>query len=297
MVKWAELPNDLIALIAKHIKVIEDFIAFCNVCKSWKIVATKENFNLFSAQVPLLMLADKNDDHREFYSLSKQKGRGDQVIIDNAIFFASPLTSDYVRLVSYYGGGGNRLAFWRPGNLNWTNIIAEWGEITNISYFKGQFYSVSWSGRVWVIDVIGPKLIKPCLLVQLEDDMWREHHTIQLYLVELCGALLLVIRFANCDDIAYPEGEFKEETKTLGESAIFLGRNRPITIDSSKVTGVKSNHIYFTDDWSEQFNALEGRGGRDTGTYNLEDGKIEAIYLGLSLSPICPPTWITPSLC
>ncbi|KAM3263551.1 hypothetical protein P3L10_000545 [Capsicum annuum] len=73
MVKWAELPNDLIALIAKHIKVIEDFIAFCNVyCKSWKIVATKENFNLFSAQVPLLMLADKNDDHREFYSLQAE---------------------------------------------------------------------------------------------------------------------------------------------------------------------------------------------------------------------------------
>ncbi|PHT58029.1 hypothetical protein CQW23_00392 [Capsicum baccatum] len=201
--------------------------------------------------------------HRVFwgyYSLADMKGRGDQVIIwsftDNAIFFASPLTSDYVRLVSYYGGGGNRLAFWRPGNLNWTNIIAEWGEITNISYFKGQFYSVSWSGRVWVIDVIGPKLIKPRLLVQLEDDKWREHHTIQLYLVELCGALLLVIRFANYDDIAYPE-----------------------------------------DDWSEQFNVLKGGGGRDTGTYNLEDGKIEAIYLGLSLSPICPPTWITPSLC
>ncbi|PHT58030.1 hypothetical protein CQW23_00393 [Capsicum baccatum] len=144
MAKWAELPNDLITLIANHVKVIEDFLAF-----------------------------------------------------------------DYVRLVSYYGGGGNRLAFWRPGNLNWTNIIAEWGEITHISYFKGQFYSVSWSGRVWVIDVIGPKLIKPHLLVQLEDDMWREHHTIQLYLVELCGALLLVIRFANYDDVAYPEGAYK----------------------------------------------------------------------------------------
>ncbi|KAM3263548.1 hypothetical protein P3L10_000542 [Capsicum annuum] len=217
-----------------------------------------------------------------------------------------PLTSDYVLLGSHYGGGGNRLAFWRPGNLNWTNITAEWGEITNISYFKGQFYSVSWSGRVWVIDVIGPKLIKPRLLVQLEDDMWREHHTIQLYLVELCGALLLVIRFANYDDIAYPEGayktlkfkafeldvirdEFKEEIKTLGESTIFLGHNRPITIDFSKVTGVKSNHIYFTDDWSKQFNMLEGGGGRDMGTYNFEDGKIEAFYPGLSLKSYLPP--------
>ncbi|KAM3321972.1 hypothetical protein P3S67_003123 [Capsicum chacoense] len=232
--------------------------------------------------------------------LLASQGRGDQVIIwsftDNAIFFASPLTSDYVRLVSYYGGGGNRLAFWRPGNLNWTNIIAEWGEITNISYFKGQFYSVSWSSRVWVIDVIGPKLIKPCLLVQLEDDKWREHHTIQLYLVELCGALLLVIRFANYDDIAYPEGAYKTlKFKVLELDVIEVNSRRKLRPWESQQS-FWSNHIYFTDDWSEQFNVLEGGGGRDTGTYNLEDGKIEAIYLGLSISPICPPTWITPSL-
>ncbi|PHU28399.1 hypothetical protein BC332_00492 [Capsicum chinense] len=91
------------------------------------------------------------------------------------------------------------------------------------------------------------------------------------------------------------KGELKEEIKTLGESAIFVGHNTPSSVDSSKFRGVKPNHIYFTDCWSDHFNVLEGGGGRDMGTYNLEDAKIEAFYPGESLSPICPPTWVTPS--
>ncbi|KAK4338317.1 hypothetical protein RND71_042804 [Anisodus tanguticus] len=135
MVNWSELPYDLLVMIAKRVLVMEDFVVFGAVCKSWRSTATKENFDESLPQVSLLMLAaDKDNDYREFFSLSKKlKGKCvfqhknglpphtglddcepgyDYVIIDLAVLSANPsLTSDYVLMVSYYGHG-SRLAFW-----------------------------------------------------------------------------------------------------------------------------------------------------------------------------------------
>ncbi|KAM3321980.1 hypothetical protein P3S67_003131 [Capsicum chacoense] len=225
--------------------------------------------------------------------------------MDDAILSVRPsLTSDYVLLIFYWGGGGNPLSFWRPGNLNWTNIIEQWGgdAFTGINYYKGQFYYVSWSAEVWAFDVPGPVPIERCLLVQLEADM-PCHYSRLFYLVELFGALLLVIQLFGDNDVIVGrkggyktlkfkvfeldviKGELKEEIKNLGESAIFVGHNRTSSVDTSMFTVVKPNHIYFVDDWYEYLNALEGGRGhrRDLVTCNLEEGKIEAFYPGVSL--------------
>ncbi|XP_070010930.1 uncharacterized protein [Nicotiana sylvestris] len=163
----------------------------------------------------------------------------------------------------------------------------------------------------FLTDVAGPSIaqpiVKPHLLVFLRDDIFRQE-SVQFYLVELYGALLLVTRFGhhNDEDYGYDTFKFKvsaldvikrelREINNLGDSTIFLGRNGASSVDSSKVTGVKPNHIYFTDDWVEEFDYVEGGGGRDMGAYNLENENIESFYPGLSLCRICPPTWVTPS--
>ncbi|KAL3358424.1 hypothetical protein AABB24_015511 [Solanum stoloniferum] len=383
---WAGLPHDLLVLIAKHVKLMEDFIAFSGVCTSWRTASTKDNFDMLYPQLPLLMLPDKDDDYREFYSLSKgkvsrrlylpeAKGRecfpSDQMgwlltqsldgkevsllnpfsrtqiqlpnqfalsgflgleeeeeeeeeeekeeekeyrYIRNAILSANPsFTSDYV-LVIAYNTDVNHLAFWRPGDINWTEfeIVYRIGGVSNMIYYKSRFYLVSWSAEIGIIDVQdGPEPRVESRLIYLNDnrDLFSQGD-VQYYLVEVNDALLLVVRFGrkrpNIEDgldtfkcevyeLDAIEGKLKE-INDLGDSTIFLGLNGATSIDSTKFTGVKPNHIYFTDDWFEENYFLECGGGTDTGAYNLEDGSIESFYPGLSLSRPCPPTWVIPSL-
>lgn len=92
-------------------------------------------------------------------------------------------------VASYYIS--DALAFWRPGDLNWTKIHIQ---ITNVAFtamncYKGQFYYLTRCGKVWVFEISGPHLV-----IELERHIWR-YKLAQFYLVELSGALLLVTRF------------------------------------------------------------------------------------------------------
>ncbi|KAI8569441.1 hypothetical protein RHMOL_Rhmol02G0279400 [Rhododendron molle] len=71
MGNWAELPEDILVLIAKRITLFEDFLFFSGVCRSWRSVAVNDNFK-GSEQIPWLMLCDKDKpDERQFVSVRK----------------------------------------------------------------------------------------------------------------------------------------------------------------------------------------------------------------------------------
>ncbi|OIT31887.1 hypothetical protein A4A49_09271 [Nicotiana attenuata] len=71
LVDWSELHHDLLVLIARRLNLIEDYLSFGSVCKSWHVVvvATKCNFNSDLPRVPWLMLAEEEEDCRKFFSL------------------------------------------------------------------------------------------------------------------------------------------------------------------------------------------------------------------------------------
>ncbi|KAA8517262.1 hypothetical protein F0562_017555 [Nyssa sinensis] len=70
---WSRLPYDLIATIANQLTVIEDFLAFSGVCRSWRSVYRNRNWTP-GPQFPWLMLSEnRNETTRCFFSFFKNK--------------------------------------------------------------------------------------------------------------------------------------------------------------------------------------------------------------------------------
>ncbi|XP_071918896.1 uncharacterized protein [Coffea arabica] len=88
-----------------------------------------------------------------------------------------------------------------------------------------------------------------------------------------------------------------KEVKNLGSRSIFLGHSSSMCLENNKLgPGIKSGHIYFTDDAWEAYLEIPEGGGKDMGVYNLEKGVTAPLYdAPLRLSRTCPSLWITPN--
>ncbi|KAK4728864.1 hypothetical protein R3W88_021852 [Solanum pinnatisectum] len=191
----------------------------------------------------------------------------------------------------------------------WTKIYTiRSREVTGLIYYKGKFYYVTWNGQIWFFEVAGSRvrqpIVGPRFLIWHREDVRFNQGAVRYYLVELSGALLFVCRYScgkGCQTYKFKVCELDvtnghlDEIDTLRDSALFLGFNKSHSFDSSRFIGVKPNYIYFTDDWYEEKD-MEYRGGRDMRAYNLEDGSIEAFYVGSSVCCLSPPMWVTPSI-
>ncbi|KAH0703348.1 hypothetical protein KY285_017626 [Solanum tuberosum] len=233
-------------------------------------------------------------------------------------------TSDYVLMV--IEGGVKFLSYWRPGNLRWTRLINKSPHVAHrdVIYFDGKFYAVDWRGQVLVCHIESNH-------TQVVAQLAREYDGEELYIVESLGTLFIVVRhgvglrcitddreripltltqddiFDDLDEeLTYGTTNIRvfevdlvtgklTQTKELGDRAFFIGHNASRSVQP---LGIKPNHIYFTDDYWESYLSFEEGGGLDMGVFNLADGIILPVphYKGVSLSPVCPPTWVTPTL-
>ncbi|XP_055835292.1 F-box/kelch-repeat protein At3g18720-like [Solanum dulcamara] len=296
------------------------------VCKSWRSVVTKENFNSNLPRVLWLMLAEEGDDKtcRKFFSvyngmiLKKRipkasgkrcmesmgwlimvgKDEGEisllhpfssvqiqlphQITTDRYEFNQTPVpwtfvqkailsanpshTSDYILMI--IEGHYQFLSFWRPGDLLWTRIRKPvyFPHTSDVVYFNGLFYAVSYSGCVQVCDIIGSEPTKSLTVAQLPP--WIDG---MYYILESLGSLFVVsqngvdIRYVKDDRERTPTDEDEEKkmhmyktrnflvfqidlaackttpTRDLGDQAFFLGANASLSVQASQFPRIKPN--------------------------------------------------------
>ncbi|KAJ4977914.1 hypothetical protein NE237_008694 [Protea cynaroides] len=224
----------------------------------------------------------------------------------------------------------NTLAFSRLGDKVWTAIEGEIAFRDTI-YFKGQFYGVHCSGRLFICDICSPqpKTIEfsssPLGILKYDNS----------FLVESLGELFMVGQeihddfdleednedyldddysdsgedIDNYSDLdEYPSGygttkgfdvykfNFDNrkwmQVKSLENCAFFVGNNTSLAIfPSNQYPGCEPNCIYFTDS-SDQGSYYE-TSGHDMGVFRMDTRKIQPHYVGLDIfSRICNPLWV-----
>ncbi|OAY74121.1 putative F-box protein [Ananas comosus] len=251
-----------------------------------------------------------------------------QSFITKVVLSCSPVKkgSDCVAL-AIYGWSDNKLAYARPGDAAWTilswdwrQFTYKWGPLEDAVYYKGQFYVVNLHGTVMRCSIppVGsaeePLVEVIAFGIPYDDLIWGN----STYLVEHQGSLLQVLRKRRPSKKSRPDKPLLqyltfgfhvfrldpsssawEMIESLGDGALFLGRNTSVSVSATDLRWCKGNCIYFTDGddlspWSAI--SLGGRGaGRDTGYCTLKDWEVHYLDQVASYSPSSPPIWVLPS--
>ncbi|KAG8371851.1 hypothetical protein BUALT_Bualt12G0006000 [Buddleja alternifolia] len=112
---WEGLHEDLLGLIVKKIKLIEDFVCFGMVCKSWN-EAVNNNKQYLPPQIPWLMLAEDEttkNGRRQIYNLSSSSSKDDDDKISSRSLYFPPdrrcigLNHGWMLTISRTGGDMN----------------------------------------------------------------------------------------------------------------------------------------------------------------------------------------------
>ncbi|XP_043715917.1 putative F-box protein At4g22180 [Telopea speciosissima] len=214
-----------------------------------------------------------------------------------------------------------QLFFCRLGDKSWRSMpLNPHGKtpfLGSLVFYRGQLYSLSEKGKLWVRNLTVEGLsgnaskCRVAFPVNVFDDDVDD--SIECYLVESQGNLLLVIRFINkeprrtlsflifmlleSNDSNDPNGSYvwERQMNLDDDQTLFVSRycSKSVSLSSREYVGLQGNSIYFTDDVYYQF---EKREYPEMGIYHIDDGRVERC-LPLDLYPFENLSiWITPSI-
>ncbi|KAI8569553.1 hypothetical protein RHMOL_Rhmol02G0287200 [Rhododendron molle] len=211
--------------------------------------------------------------------------------IQKAVLTSCPspsLKDNYALMVIYKGY--KSLCFWKPGEKAWTTIKTRGYFLTDITYYKGQFYSISLGGTIFVCNVWGRDPTVAKIVGHTFPDITSPSE--RPYIVESEGELLLVVFDYRTNEFRVFKVDLKDlacaELHSLGSNALFVGHNSSISIRASNFQGIRPKCIYYTGDclYTGGSQLFKRGGGKGTGIYNMEDRNLAPCYKGGSFSHI-----------
>ncbi|CAN6684900.1 unnamed protein product [Malus baccata var. baccata] len=295
MVDWSSLPQELVIFIASRIALMEDFVVFGAVCKSWRWAATKENFtSRLTHQVPFLMLpSPKADDaFREFYSLTKDKIHKLNL----------PEAKGKGRFYAVTYGGMVLVCDTEDPKQPKTRVVVP--EIPIVVKHHSP------DKKVYVVESAGDLLV--VFSVQEMDNfpIQRPYHTtIREWLLSSQKQYRTTHRQFKVFKVPLSGGSWRldSEVKKLGNRSLFMGdNNSSFSVEASNYLGCKANCIYY---YSYTFREVDRaglsplNGNIEMGVFNMEDGSTEQHFGSPNFalektnfpSAGTPCAWIQPS--
>ncbi|KAH0688289.1 hypothetical protein KY284_018842 [Solanum tuberosum] len=280
---WSDFNYDMLVLIAKRFNLIEDYLNFASVCKSWRCAATKENFNTNLARVPWLMLAEEEGNSSR-QLVSPYNGMIMKKKIPKASGKRCMETMGWLVTVGKDEVDGSGRVLVCDIESNQTQVVAQLARGYN---YGNESYIVESLGTLFIVVREG------LMLRYITDDIERIPLTLTQDDIfdDLDGELTYGTTNIDVFEVDLVSGKLTQ-TKELGDTAFFIGHNASRSVQPCQFPGIKPNHIYFTDDYWESYLVFEEGGGLDMGVFNLADGTILPFphYKGVSLSLVCPPT-------
>lgn len=235
--------------------------------------------------------------------------------IKKIVLSSSPADKDYRFFAVAILNQTLDLAYCRNGDQCWTLIEGMQSFSEDVIFSKRSFCAVDKGGMVAVCDLAGDKDKPRVSIIQTPPQFGGDMQ----YLVGAEDELLLVTRYLDLEfdfephhrHLAYRTTRFEvfklnwcepqwERMRSLGNNALFIGKNSSLALSASDFPGCVADCIYYTDDYSES-NYDDVHGEHDLGIFKLGDGSIEQLpcyprYLHYCLQwP--PPLWVTPNPC
>ncbi|CAN6363198.1 unnamed protein product [Urochloa humidicola] len=242
-------------------------------------------------------------------------------LFDKAFLSSDPSTGDYFVVLIHHPE--SQLSFARAGDDEWTwlppNTLYE-----DCLFHGGLLYATSAYREIHEFDLAAPSVLRKVVLDKVKISVSN-----RIYIVEAPSGELLQIERSCFEEYDYnseyeydSEDEYNSvleqsempdkttrikvykvelasenhvvEVNTLGENALFIGRNQSLCLCAKEYPQLKPNHAYITDDDYLSLTFFKDR-RRDIGEFDLENNRKMEIVSPQLWSNSPTPVWLVPN--